>query len=82
MGAAVVRAGEILGLAISCRVLGMGVEHAFMTHILQQMSADYAALIGQIIPTARNGPVRNLYADNAFVQDPAGVWRRELRAAG
>jgi len=80
VGAAVVRDGEILGLAISCRVLGLGVEHAFMRFILQEMSAAYAALTAQIIPTPRNGPVRNLYRDNAFEQDENGVWRRALSA--
>lgn len=80
VGAAVVRDGEILGLAISCRVLGLGVEHAFMRFIMQEMSADHAALAGQIVPTSRNGPVRNLYRDNAFTQVGDGVWRRELKA--
>ena len=85
VGAAVVKDGEILGLAISCRVLGLGVEHAFLQFILQQMSADAAlasagALTGQIIPTARNGPVRNLYRDNAFEEHGDGVWRRSLSA--
>jgi FkbH-like protein len=78
VGAAVVQDGEILGVAISCRVLGLGVEHAFLQFILQQMSADHAALTGQIIPTPRNGPVRNLYRDNAFEQVDDGVWRRSL----
>ena len=31
VGAAVVEAGEITGLAVSCRVLGLGVEHRFLT---------------------------------------------------
>ncbi|HUO22244.1 MAG TPA: HAD-IIIC family phosphatase [Caulobacteraceae bacterium] len=77
-GAAVVKDGEILGLAISCRVLGLGVEHAFLQYILREMIADHGALSGQIIPTARNGPVRNLYRDNAFEQDADGMWRRRL----
>ena len=81
VGAAVVRDGEILGLAISCRVLGLGVEHAFLRFIMQEMSTDHAALFGQIVATPRNGPVRNLYRDNAFFQGDDGVWRRELNRA-
>jgi hypothetical protein len=61
-------------------VLGLGVEHAFLRFVMQEMSAEHPALLAQIIPTARNGPVRNLYRDNAFEQDAQGVWRRELRA--
>jgi predicted enzyme involved in methoxymalonyl-ACP biosynthesis len=85
VGAAVVKDGEILGLAISCRVLGLGVEHAFLRFIMQEMSADpmlaeQGALVGQILPTPRNGPVRNLYRDNAFEQDADGVWKRSLTA--
>lgn len=80
VGAAVVKDGEILGLAISCRVLGLGVEHAFLRFIMQEMAADHDALVGQILPTPRNGPVRNLYRDNAFEQDADGVWRKALKA--
>jgi FkbH-like protein len=80
VGAAVVKDGDILGLAISCRVLGLGVEHAFVRFIAQEMSAEHGALVGRIIPTARNGPVRNLYRDNGFEPDEDGVWRRELKA--
>ena len=79
-GAAVVKDGEILGLAISCRVLGMGVEHAFLSFIVGEMSEAFTALAGQIIPTSRNSPVRNLYRDNAFTEVQDGVWRRELKA--
>ena len=46
------------------------------------MSADQEALVGQILPAPRNGPVRNRYRDNAFVEDVDGVWRRELSQTG
>ncbi len=79
VGAAVVQAGEILGLAISCRVLGMGVDHSFMQFILDDLSTDHGAVQARIIPTSRNAPVRNLYRDNGFAQDEDGVWRKALR---
>ncbi|THD53840.1 MAG: HAD-IIIC family phosphatase [Phenylobacterium sp.] len=72
VGAAVVRDGEIAGLALSCRVLGLGVEHTFLQRIL----ADHPALTARIVPTARNAPVRNIYRDNGFVSDGEGSWRR------
>lgn len=72
VGAAVVQAGEITGLAISCRVLGMGVEHRFLQAVLGDQPGGLRA---RIIETARNIPVRNLYADNGFARDEDGAWR-------
>jgi FkbH-like protein len=73
--AAVIEAGEIVALAMSCRVIGLGVEHRFLQHILDDLAGAYGSLCGQIITTARNAPVRNLYADNGFVRDGEGMWR-------
>ncbi len=67
VGAAVIVAGEILGLALSCRVLGLGVD---------ALRPDHDEVFGAIIETSRNGPVRNLYADNGFERDETGLWRR------
>jgi FkbH-like protein len=78
VGAAVIVAGEILGLALSCRVLGLGVEHRFMAVMLDALRPDYGQVVGAILETSRNGPVRNLYADNGFEQDENGLWRRAL----
>ncbi|HZZ33005.1 MAG TPA: HAD-IIIC family phosphatase [Phenylobacterium sp.] len=72
VGAAVIRDGEIIGLALSCRVLGLGVEHAVLQHII----AEQGALTARITPTARNAPVRNIYRDNGFELDAEGLWRR------
>jgi FkbH-like protein len=76
--AAVIAGGEIVALAMSCRVIGLGVEHRFVQHILDDMAGASAALCGQIIATARNAPVRNLYADNGFARDGDGLWRIAL----
>jgi len=78
VGAAVVVAGEILGLALSCRVLGLGVEHRFMAAVLEALRPDHTVVVGAIIETPRNGPVRNIYADNGFELQEIGVWRRLL----
>ena len=72
--------GEILGLAISCRVLGMGVEHVFLRHVLEPAAAR-AAVRGRIIPTPRNVPVRHLYRDNGFTETEPGVWEYRCQAA-
>jgi FkbH-like protein len=77
VGAAVIVGGEFLGLALSCRVLGLGVEHRFMAAVLDALRPDHGQVCGAIIDTPRNGPVRNLYADNGFERDESGVWRRK-----
>jgi FkbH-like protein len=71
VGAAVVEAGEITGFAMSCRVLGMGVEHRFLRAVID---AAGGGLLGRIIETPRNTPVRNLYRDNGFIQRADGGW--------
>jgi FkbH-like protein len=76
--AAVIEAGEVVALAMSCRVIGLGVEHRFLQHILDEMAGVCGSLCGQIITTPRNAPVRNLYADNGFVCDAKGLWRIAL----
>jgi predicted enzyme involved in methoxymalonyl-ACP biosynthesis len=74
VGAAVVADGEIVGLAISCRALGMGVEHTFLRHILDEMKDCPFSLSGRIIPTPRNIPARNIYRDNGFTEGESGLW--------
>jgi FkbH-like protein len=78
VGAAVVRNTEILGLVLSCRVLGMGVEHRFLQHLVTMLAADHATISGRIIETPRNAPVRNFYRDNGFSLEQ-GTWRRVLK---
>ncbi len=80
VGAIVVEAGEITGLAVSCRVLGLGVEHAFLTFVLETLSASHAHLSARIIETSRNTPVRHIYRDNGFDRVSDNLWRRKLSA--
>ena len=74
VGAAVIADEEILGLVLSCRALGMGIEHTFLRHILDALKAISARVRGRVIPTSRNIPVRNLYRDNGFTEDEPGLW--------
>jgi predicted enzyme involved in methoxymalonyl-ACP biosynthesis len=57
-------------------VLGLGVEHRFMAAVLEALRPDHGQVFGAIVETSRNGPVRNLYADNGFERDETGIWRR------
>ena len=77
VGAAVIRGDEITGLVLSCRVLGMGVEHEFLRAHPRERPRP-APLCGRIIETARNIPVRNIYRDHDFALED-GVWRRSLK---
>jgi FkbH-like protein len=82
VGAAVIVEGEIAGLAVSCRALGMGIEHCFLRHILHEMKNASLPLCGRIIPTSRNIPARNVYRDNGFTEAEPGLWRLAKLAAG
>lgn len=79
VGAIVVAEGEIIGLAISCRVLGLGVEHTFLRHVVEALRSEHAGLAARILETARNIPVRNLYRDNGFTRGADGLWRLRLQ---
>jgi FkbH-like protein len=71
-GAAVIVNGDISGLVMSCRVLGLGIEHQFMQHIIAEVIQPLTA---KIIDTPRNIPVRNIYKDNGFTEIEPGLWR-------
>ena len=77
VAAAVVDGPEIAAFAMSCRVIGLEVEHRFMAYVLEALAADHHTVSAKIIETPRNGPVRNLYADNGFELE-GGVWRKPL----
>jgi FkbH-like protein len=79
VGAAVVEGNEITGLVMSCRVLGMGIEHEFVQHLVNASGAHQVA--ARIVPTSRNIPIRHIYRDNGFVLDDDGVWQWKVPAA-
>ena len=54
-------------LLVSCRVLGRGVEDAFMSHILARAAARGAALVvGEYYATRKNAQVEDFYARQSF----------------
>jgi FkbH-like protein len=78
VGAAVIADGEIIALAVSCRVLGMGVEHTFMRHILAELRQTCSSIKARIVESPRNIPVRNIYRDNGFEAQEDGEWLARL----
>lgn len=77
VGAAVVRDGEIAGFALSCRVIGLGVEQRLLAAVV----AAHAPLAAGIVETPRNAPVRWLYRNGGFEKGPDGLWRSSAPAA-
>jgi FkbH-like protein len=75
---AVIERGEITGLVMSCRVLGLGVEHRFLQQVIATLKPACPILGGKIIATTRNIPVRHIFRDNGFVMDGTGAWRLDL----
>jgi FkbH-like protein len=78
-----VREGDVLRIdnwLLSCRVFGRTAE-AFMMAALMQLARQQGveALVGEYLPTVRNGVVADLYARLGFspVGDDGRFWRRE-----
>lgn len=82
VGAVVVSDGEILNLALSCRVLGLGVEGALLEGALADLAGDHVEVTGRIVATDRNLPVRNVFRDAGFSEEGGGRWRIRLGAGG
>ncbi len=72
-----IEGAEITAFAMSCRVIGLEVEHRFLDYVLEALAADHEEAAAKIVETPRNGPVRNLYADNGF-ELSGGMWRKPL----
>jgi FkbH-like protein len=68
---------------LSCRVIGRTVETALLAHLCEQAERRGArALRGRIIPTAKNGPVRELYQSHGFERVDDQTWRLALEPGG
>jgi FkbH-like protein len=66
-------------LLMSCRVLGRGVETAFLTAIADEAAArGIARLIGRFEPTRKNAQVANFYPDHGFDADGPGSFSLDL----
>jgi FkbH-like protein len=77
VAAAVLDGAEIAAFAMSCRVIGLKVEHQFLDFILDAIADQHTEVLARIIETSRNGPVRHLYADNGFRLEDR-TWRKAL----
>ena len=76
VGVCCVRGAEVELFAMSCRVIGLGVEDTFLSHVIADLSASHARITAKYIPTDRNGPARNLLPEHGFVQVDPHAWTR------
>ena len=75
-GAFIFNAGEIDTFLLSCRVLGKGIEYAFLKYVLNLLRKDGISYAKSVyIPTSKNNQVREFYDDCGFrcVKDEDGV---------
>lgn len=80
VGAAILNKNEILGFALSCRVLGLGIEHTFLNYVIDSQRAVSETLLARIVETSRNIPVRNIYRDHGFIENEPGLWHFDMMA--
>ncbi len=81
IGAAWVRDACVEHLVMSCRVIGLGVEDAALSHIAKEQTGQGSdALTGVLIETDANLACRQIFAKNGFVQDASDPthWARSL----
>lgn len=69
------RTAVIDTLLMSCRILGKGIEYAFVSHVIRQLFAEgTTAVEASYIPTARNGQVADFYPKLGFRETPGGKY--------
>jgi FkbH-like protein len=70
---------ELDSLLLSCRVLGRGIDDAFL-HVLagRARARGIRHLIGRYIPTAKNAQVASFYPQRGFEAVGEGLFRLEL----
>ena len=66
---------------LSCRVIGRGVETALLARLCEVVAARGGQeLVGEYVPTAKNGIVADFYPRHGFVAADGGTWRLALAA--
>jgi FkbH-like protein len=90
VGTAVVHAERnkwrIDSLLMSCRVMGLTIEQAFLAIICRDaLAAGVTTLLGEFIPSKKNHPVKDFYSQSGFTRqsDAEGyqIWECELASS-
>ena len=62
---------------MSCRVLGRGVESAFLWQVIEDLTGrGVTTLTARVVPTAKNGPVMDFLPRHGFTCDSQDHWSR------
>ena len=62
---------------LSCRVLGRGVESAFLWQVIEDLTGrGVRTLTARVVPTAKNGPVMDFLPRHGFECDSQDNWSR------
>jgi FkbH-like protein len=61
-------AWRIDSFLMSCRVIGYGVETAFLSAVAAEARREVPALIGEFVPTKKNAPAKDFYPRHGFVR--------------
>jgi FkbH-like protein len=70
---------EIDCLVMSCRAMGRGVESAALAAVARTArKLGFTRLRGRILPTPKNGPVRDLYAAHGFSRLDETTFERDV----
>jgi FkbH-like protein len=64
---------------MSCRVMGRGVEDAFLAYLIELVkAAGGRRIVGEYRPSAKNGIVKDFYARRGFAEAPSGQFSLDL----
>ena len=67
-GCILLNGNDIDSLLLSCRILGKGIEHAFLNTILARLREEgIETVTAEFIPTAKNQQVSDFYENSGFV---------------
>jgi FkbH-like protein len=77
---------EIDTFLLSCRVIGRTVESAFLSHLAEHArAAGLTSLRGWFLPTRKNAPAKNFFAQHGFTQESSNgdgsLWVLDLQKA-
>jgi FkbH-like protein len=80
-GVAVLRAGRLDTFLLSCRVLGRGVESAFLAAVAEDAARlGVRQLTARFVPTAKNGAAADFLPRHGFRQEADGTWTAAVSA--
>jgi FkbH-like protein len=78
VGVCCVCGAELELFAMSCRVIGLGVEDTLLSRIIRDLSGRYPRITAKYIPTDRNGPARTLLPSHGFTPTDSHAWELAL----